>query len=307
MRKNDLLLRSDPSRALGLLLRCALVYLLADLPVQLTGFLSFGSGVGIKNFLPATLGLLFGPYGALGGLLGCTAGALLLGSPAAEYIAEAGSILITAMGMWICWHIGSSSHRIHFKRPVHYAKYLLLLALFSAAGACISLLTGIKGAFLTLFCAQLAMGALIGIPVNILLNSMLCIEPVLPPWCAAPSPVCETIDADPQSFAALSDRLEEFAFEKRIGMKRLFEIQSCIEELYLRILAAQPQARLLVRIDFDDTLSARICYSGGRYNPLRSSKEDDELDQMGLKLIKHRALRAAWSYRRGENRILIVT
>lgn len=294
MRKNDLLLRSDPSRALGLLLRCALVYLLADLPVQLTGFLSFGSGVGIKNFLPATLGLLFGPYGALGGLLGCTAGALLLGSPAAEYIAEAGSILITAMGMWICWHIGSSSHRIHFKRPVHYAKYLLLLALFSAAGACISLLTGIKGAFLTLFCAQLAMGALIGIPVNILLNSMLCIEPVLPPWCAAPSPVCETIDADPQSFAALSDRLEEFAFEKRIGMKRLFEIQSCIEELYLRI-------------DFDDTLSARICYSGERYNPLRSSKEDDELDQMGLKLIKHRALRAAWSYRRGENRILIVT
>lgn len=307
MRKNDLTRKQDPSRAAALLLRCALVYLLADLPVQLTGFLSFGSGVGIKNFLPATLGLLFGPCGALGALLGCSASALLLGSPLAEYLTEAGSILITAMGMWLLWHVGSSSHRIHFKRPVHYAKYILLLALLSAAGASLSLLTGIKGAFVTLFSSQLAMGVLVGIPVNILLNSLLCVETVLPPWYELQSPVCESIDADPQSFAALSDRLEEFAFEKRIGMKRLFEIQSCIEELYLRILAAQPQARLLVRIDFDDTLSARISYSGEKYNPLHGSKDDDALDQMGLKLIKHRALRAAWSYRRGENHILIVT
>ena len=39
-----------------LVIAASCVYFLADYPVQLTHFLQFGPYIGIKNFLPTTLG-----------------------------------------------------------------------------------------------------------------------------------------------------------------------------------------------------------------------------------------------------------
>ncbi|MBR4371052.1 MAG: hypothetical protein IKS92_08400, partial [Victivallales bacterium] len=71
-----------------LLLSTACVYFLADLPVQLTGFLQYNSVIGIKNFLPTTLGLLFGPYGVFGAVIGCTATAIILRTPISLMLLE---------------------------------------------------------------------------------------------------------------------------------------------------------------------------------------------------------------------------
>ena len=50
---------------------CSVIYFVLDFSVRMTGFLRFGDSVGIKNFLAAILGLVFGPMGALGCCLGC--------------------------------------------------------------------------------------------------------------------------------------------------------------------------------------------------------------------------------------------
>ena len=55
-----------------------LLYLILDLAVQMTGYLSFGPIVGLKNFIPATVGLFFGLYAVLGTCVGCLIGALIL-------------------------------------------------------------------------------------------------------------------------------------------------------------------------------------------------------------------------------------
>lgn len=39
----------------------AIVYVFLDLPLRITEFLKFDAYIGLKNFLPSTLGLLFGP------------------------------------------------------------------------------------------------------------------------------------------------------------------------------------------------------------------------------------------------------
>ena len=43
----------------------AVVYFLADYLVRITGFLKFSSCVGLKSFMPATFGVLFGIYGII--------------------------------------------------------------------------------------------------------------------------------------------------------------------------------------------------------------------------------------------------
>lgn len=300
--------RNSAMDLIAMMLRSAVIYMLADIPVQLTGFLAFGSYIGIKNFLPATLGLLFGPWGAIGGCIGCAAGGLILSTPLNEILLECALILVIGIGMWLVWHLGSTTHRIHFKRLINYMKYLGLLLGLSAIGGLLGfvLLPEDANAFLKIFSAYTAMGLLIGIPVNILFNGLLCIEPVLPPWYKMDYPVSGSIDADPQTLGQFNEMLEEFAFGRRINMKRLFEIQNCIEELSIRILGAQPGAKIHIRMDYDDTISARLSYAGEKHNPLIIRKDDDELDIMSLKLVRHRALRAAYSYKNGENRILIV-
>ena len=45
---------------------------------------------------------------------------------------------------------------------------------------------------------------------------------------------------------------------------------------------------------FSDTISLRLSYCGGAYNPFHIGPEEDELDILSLKLLRHRALRAAY-------------
>ena len=95
-------------------------------------------------------------------------------------------------------------------------------------------------------------------------------------------------------------------FSKKLNQRRVFEIENCLEELSIRILARLPDANIQIDLNYDDTLSAKLCYEGPQYNPLHIEKDEDELDIMGLKLVRHRALRAAYRYRNHTNHVHVV-
>lgn len=297
--------KPDVQRNLRCLLLCAAAYLLSDLPIRLTGFLDFGSWIGIKCFLPVTLGLFFGPWGVAGGMLGCIATACILHAPVMETAFECACIAVLGMGMWLMWYPCTGGCRVGFKQVRHLLLYAGLLLGLSLLCGGMSLLF-LRGACWPTVTAYTALGLLVGLPVNIILGSLFSLDPVLPPYCKAEKDVSGWIDADPASLERMNEQLEDSARLRRIPRKRVFEAQSCVEEVAMRVLSAVPDARILLGVDFGDACSIRITYAGVKYNPLRTGKDEDEVDVMSLKLIKHRAMRAMYSYRNGENHLHIV-
>lgn len=289
-----------------LVLLSAAIYFLLDLSVQLTGFLQFGPLVGIKNFLPSTLGLQLGPWGIVGGCIGCVLSALVLDVPTAYMLTECVCILVVGMIVWLGWHAGSTSCLVHFKRPMHYLKYAGLLLGSAVVSGLISFLLIPGGAFPEILATYLSLGLLVGIPVNIMANSLFCLEPVLPPPHATVYALDHCVDSDPESLTAFNEAFEDLAFEKHIAQRRVFEIENCIEELTIRILSANSSAKIRIRLNYDDTISARLTYAGEKYNPLKTSRDEDEFAIMSLKLIKQRALRASYRYADDTNLIHVV-
>lgn len=294
------------ARAAGIVFGAALVYLLLDVPVQLTGFLGYGSYIGIKNFLPAVLGLLTGPYGVAGACTGCLAGAVILRTAPAYAAFECAAIALTGLGMWMGWHAVSKTHKIHFKRAAHYALFFALSAALAAVCGALSGLFLPDSAMTEVFIAYTVTGLLIGVPILILANGIFWIQPVLPPWCRVQAGLQGVISGEENSIGRFNDELEETALRQGISRKRLFEMQNAVEEVAVRVLAALPEAQLTLRFDYDDTASFRFSYPGTRYDPLRIGKDEDELDLIGLRLIRHRALRASYTYAGGENHVHIV-
>ncbi len=265
-----------------LVLLCGFVYFLMDMPVQMTGILP--SYAGIKNFLPFTLGLFFGVYG----VAGCVISSLIVSHSLYECIC----IVIAGLGMFYGWHVlfPSKTHIISFKTFKDYARYIFLLALLS--GLCLNSYVSF---------AYFIAGLFIGVPVNILFSSVFCIEPIMPSWCRYEYDCEFCLMAGAGNLEEANEAIEISAEKHGIAMKRVLEIQSCIEELVIRILKAIPDANVHVMIKFGEAISARLVYAGKKYNPFMIAKEEDEIDIMSLKIIKHRALRASFSHRYGNN------
>ena len=89
-------------------------------------------------------------------------------------------------------------------------------------------------------------------------------------------------------------------------MKRVFEIENCLEELYIRIRKKLPEASICGRVELGSTISMRLWVDGAKYNPFLREADEDEVDLLSLKLLRHRALRASWSYTGGQNLIRVV-
>ncbi len=291
-------------RYVFIVLGCAVGYMLLDIPVQATRFFRFGSAVGIKNFLPPVLGILLGPAGALGCAIGCVAGGLVLSTPANMLAAECLSILLCGVAAWVGWHW--RNHGLSLKKPVDYARYVLLIAVPAAlSGVLWRLIVGSGGLSLTV--AGIATGLLIGIPVLILAGSIFCVEPVLPRGRTHEHQASGQITCDPDSVGAFNDLLEEnLLLTGKVNMKRLFELQNVVEEVTLRVLGEDPDAVVNVNVDVHDSCSVRFDYEGKKFSPLKLSRDSDEVDVMSLKLIRHRALRASHSFSGGVNRVHIV-
>ena len=273
----------------------ALLYLVLDLAIQMTGYLGFGPVVGLKNFIPATVGLFFGVYAVLGTCAGCVIGALLLSTPWQYVAAECLANLIVGVGIWLLWYRLPGAGRPGFKTRRDLRSFLLLILLLSAAAALASLpLVGTQGA-VRIFGAYSSMSLIVGLVVGILLSSILCVKPACPPGCFLASDLEFSLSSSPESLIEVNEAVEMSAMRHKVGMKRVFELESCLEELSIRVFKALPETEIQGSVLFSDTISLRLTYSGGVYNPFHISPEEDELDILSLKLLRHRALRAAYS------------
>ena len=287
-------------KKLQLVLLSGLAYFVIDAPVQMTHVLP--SFAGIKNFLPFTLGLFFGAYGVTGCAAGCIASAFLVNPSVPDTLRECVCIAVAGLGMFYGWHLTAKAGRISFKTWPDYGRYTALLAglcvlagaVYVPSGSAVSVSAGF---------AYFITGLFIGIPVNILFSSLLYIEPVMPRWKYAPYDAEFCLLPDAESLEGANEILEMSAMKHGVKMKQLLELQSCIEELSIRIQKANPDARISVSVIFGDAMSVRLHYSGEKYNPFRIDPDEDEIDIMSLKIIKHRAIRASFSYAGDENQV----
>ena len=271
-----------------------LLYLILDLAVQLTGYLSFGPIVGLKNFIPATAGLFFGLYAVLGTCVGCVIGALILSTPWQYVAAECLANLIVGVGIWLLWYRLPNAHRPAFKTGRDLLRLLLLVLSLSACAALAALpLIGTDGA-VRVFAAYSSQSLIVGLVVNILLSSILCVKPICPPGHAIPYDLSFSLTSSPESLIEVNESVEMAAMRHKVGMKRVFELESCLEELSIRVFKALPDTEIEGSILFSDTISLRLSYRGGAYNPFHIGPDEDELDILSLKLLRHRALRAAY-------------
>ena len=271
----------------------ALVYAVIDLPVQLMHVLPVNTG--IKNFLPVTLGLFFGPSGVLGCCAGCLLSFVLQGLTVSDIIAECINITVVGIGMWYGWHFLSNSDDINFRNTRDYVRYVSLLFVLSAL--CLNVKIS-ASYFIT--------GLLISLPLNILFGSLLGIDPVLPDGKKIKNDADFIIDADPATLEKANEILEEAGSSKGAKMKQIMEVQSCIEELSIRIIKNIPEAKINVSVRYGYAVSVKVSCAGKKYNPFRLEAGETVLDIMSLRIIKHRALRASYSHSKGENFIHVV-
>lgn len=290
----------------------AIVYCLADYLVRLTGFLQFSSCVGLKSFMPATFGVLFGVYGVIGEIIGCTVSSLLFSRALNLLHYEYLIITIIGFGMWFTWHINSVTHKVHFRYIRNYTRFIILILLFSSISGMLSGQFTRAYMFLDIVIWNTILSVLIGIPVMIIYSGLMSLDPILPPLVEngkmihIVDDIREALTKDPQSFASFNEKLEQLSERENVDMKRSFEMQGLVEEIYLRIIDMYPEAVIDVRANYDITFSVEFIYIGKRHNPFWNVRHEDEMSSAGLKLIKHRALLASYSYLYGENNVHVV-
>ena len=290
----------------------AVVYFLADYLVRVTGFLKFSSCVGLKSFMPATFGILFGIYGIIGEIIGATISSIVLPRATNLLYYEYFIIVVLGIGMWFSWHIGSLTHKVHFRYLRNYIRFAIMLLFFSS-------LCGVFAQFFTnayLFSEitiwNTSLSMLMGIPVMIIYSGLMSLNPILPPimqdgkLIKIEDDVREVLTKDTQTFALFSEKLEELSMREKLDMKRTFELQGLAEEMYLRIIDLYPEAFIDVRANYDITFSIEYIFIGKKCNPFLNRKENGEMDDISFKLIKHRALLAQYSYIYGENNVRVV-
>ena len=287
---------------------CSIIYFILDFTVRQTGFLRFGDSVGIKNFLAAILGLVFGPVGALGCCIGCVMAASLSDTLSVSVIYEWISTLVVGIGLWALWHVGRHANgTVFLKKPRDYIKYILILCLLSAIAGLLGRYVLSDHLFWPYFIGYFGMGIVVGIPVLILLTSIICVKPILPPWTSALKEYEGIISSDPASLTQFNDGLEEYAFMKhKLTMKEIFGVQNCIEEVHIRLMEKNKDIVSKVWVRFHDSVSIDFEYEGEKITPFKAEKGIPDEDLIGLKLLLHRALRTSYRYLDGLNHVHIV-
>ena len=284
---------------------CA-VYFLLDFPIRFTGAYQFPDCVGIKSFLPFTLGIYCGPSAVAGAALGAVLTGLVCGTEAAGCLTEVLCVLLAGAGSWLCWfglHRGGHIRLERFRDVGIYAAIVLVLS--ALCGGIVEILLG-RSRLLPVVGILAVTGLLVGLPVSILLGGIFCVTPVLPWFCREEGFISFELTSRDAGPGAVNEAIEEDALRRKIPMKRVFEIENCLEELYIRIRKKLPEASICGRVELGSTISMRLWVDGAKYNPFLREADEDEVDLLSLKLLRHRALRASWSFTGGQNLIRVV-
>ena len=290
----------------------AIVYFCFDYFVQITKFLQCYSFVGLKSFLPMTLSLNFGAYGIIGELIAVSVVHLFLKTGNIFYIQEIVIIIVFGYGAWFLWHIQSRTHRIHFKYLINFIRYIMLSVFLSITCGTIGIYIVNIIAFEETMIWCISMNVLVGIPINIIYAGLMNLNPILPPIkingikIKEKNDILYTVDKKIESFQTLNEMIEDVLIKYKVDTKRMFIIQNLVEEIYLRIINKYPDAVIDIKANCDVDFSIEFIYINYKYNPFILDKDEEVSQVAGLKIIKHKALLAFYSYLYGENNVHVV-
>lgn len=290
----------------------AIIYFCFDYFIYLTSFLNTYSFVGLKSFLPMVLGLNFGIYGVIGELIAVSVKSYLIHSPLNFYLMECIIVSIIGIGTWFLWHINSLTFRIHLRFVHNFVRYILIIVTLSVICAFIGKKIINQYAFDEIMIWNISMSILVGIPIEIIYGSLMNLDPILPPLfingkkIELVDDIRYTITAEEDTFSVFTEKLESLLEREHADMKRSFEIQNIVEEMYLRILHRYPKAIIDVKANFDITFSIEFLFIERKYNPFLINRNESDEDIAGLKIIKHKALLASYYYDMGLNYVHIV-
>lgn len=275
------------------ILSITVIYAGLDIIVQKMNFLGYGNLVGLKNFLPVTAGHLWGIWGAAGSCFGCILSSFIMKTPLSLVLSECFCNLFIGIGLWLIWHSAISNHYVGFNRKRHFFIFVTSLTALSLAAAFFVSVFSSGLNFLPVFISYTSMGLFVALPLIILFGSLLHVQTAIPSRYQFHPDLSGSITSDSQTLAGFNEQIEEIAGQKKISIKRIFEVQSCIEEICIRILNELPETSIDISIVFDNAISVRIKFNGRPYNPFHSKATDDALSLAGLKILQHRALRAS--------------
>lgn len=285
-----------------------LIFIVLDLPVRFSRFIpEMSVYLGIKNALAPATGLMLGPWGVIGSLLGAAFCGLIDVNASGNCIAyEFVTIIVEGLGAWLMWHAVTPDHRVRFKKFTDLLKYILIILIVSTASAGASFLFVAGGDFFGVLLTHMISDMLLGIPAIIIYCGIMCQDPVIPSWSTRTHDFEESIDATEESYISFTEKLDELSSRLGLSKRRSFEVLNTIEEVYLRIRTHEPEETVRVTIDCGDALSILFEYNGKKCNPLRISADEDLVALIGLKLIEHRAIRTSYKYASQVNKVLIV-
>lgn len=288
------------------------VYFALDFPIRVLNLSYFEPCFGLKSFLPITLGLLLGIYGIIGEVTSVIVSFIITKTNINYLFIELIFVILPGFTIWILWNSFTKKPGLSFKHFLSYIKFILISAISFMISTIISFYVFNYNDPIRLFLWYFILTLLIGIPTLILYRGIFCIKPIIPKknFKGEEIIIKDDIDAclnnDSKSIADFNQIFEDFALSKNIGMKKIFEVQNLIEELYIRIIKAYDKINIKLTINYDITFSIEFSYEGEKHNPLRILKTEDNVDVMGIKLIKHRAITAAYDYLFGENFVHLV-
>ena len=295
-------------RIMLIIVVCMMALIVLDLPIRFSKFVTdMPPYLGIKNAVAPASGLMVGPWGVIGSVLGVIACGLFDAAATwKEIIFELITTVIEGLGMWLLWHAFTPNHKVRFRQATDLLKFALIAAAISLLSGGISFRFIDGGNFLPVTLVHIISTVLIGIPAVIIYGGIMCQPPVIPAWYTRLHDIEADVENTDESFLMLNDKVEELGVRLELSKKRSFEIQNTIEEVYLRIRTHEPEVKIHITIDVEEALSITFVYKGERNNPLRISADEDLVALIGLKLIEHRAIRTSYRYSSQMNEVLIV-
>jgi hypothetical protein len=288
-------------RSLVMLVISALTYVLIHFIFDLGDFPLFKGIIGPKNFLPITMGMILGPFGALGMLAGSVAVGILSGATTLSLISETAGAVIMSAGGWLLWYARKGTGGIALKKISDLLRFTVISLILSALCGLVAYLCGL-GFFMT-FISYTAWNELLGIPVIMLMTSIFCVNVVYPSWHPIIFDINETLPLKTDSITVIADIIDELCFNKKLDRKRSLLLQSYIEECLIIILSEPTCKTLRLTVQISDCISIVMQYDGKRCNPLHLKTYED---QIGLEIMKQRALRVRHSYSGKMNQLRIV-
>ncbi len=284
---------------------CAALYFVFDFPVRLTEFFDFGSFIGLKCLLPIICGLLFGCFGALGCSLGSLVTNLICTVTVGDFLYEIVLCFLSGTLTWLIWHIFEKSGRVNLKNIRKLFLYIFSVTLSSLICAALGALFGGTSYFVSVLVAYLILGIIVGVPVLSIAVSIVCIDTTAPFFRKKTNDIEFSLTRT-DDISELNQIIEAQAAAKAVPMNSVLKIQNCIEEAIIRIFSDLSETKIKLTLDMSDSLSLKMNYDGARYNPIEKQKNEDQFTAISLTLVRLRALRVRYVYKKGHNFLHIV-